>query len=121
MEQIEKIIDIKKSKEDHRASLLSRIAASKLENPSKMINVTEVFHDYLSKIKKHFYAEKKKVINKNYKSMLAYAKGDTGNYNSEEIAQAKSTFSKLQEKYAYDQDTANRCLQFLLVNRPLEG
>lgn len=117
MDDVETILCIKKTKNEHRNTLLSRIAAYKLENPSKEIIVAEVFYDYLEKIKGHFYEKKRKTVENIFRAMIAVSKNDTKLFDEDDIAKAKETFINVKEKWNYDFDSTVECLQFLLANK----
>ena len=121
MDQVEGILKIDKQKDEHRNSLLSRIAAFKLENPDSKIVVGDVFYDYLEKIKKHFYLEKRSIIENIYQVMLALAKDDTKSFNEEDVKIAKETFSEMENKYNYDFSSTVSCLRFLVQHKKMAG
>ncbi|MFK7825036.1 MAG: hypothetical protein AB8G05_12850 [Oligoflexales bacterium] len=119
MEQVEDILKIDKQKDIHRNSLLSRIAAFKLENPDSKIIVADVFYDYLAKIKKHYYLEKQSIIEHIYQVMLALAQDDTKSFDEEDVKTAKQTFDEMQKKYQYDFSSTVSCLKFLVQHKKI--
>lgn len=119
MRDIEKIIGITAHVEEHRKNLLSRIAAFKIEHPKEDVNIAYVFHDFLEKIRKHFYMEKRKIIEDNFKTMVEMYQKNIPNTHREASEMAEATFTKLEEIYGYDRESAYKCLQFLLMKRRL--
>lgn len=119
MDQVENILKIDKQKDTHRNSLLSRIAAFKLENPDSKIVVGDVFYDYLAKIKNHYYLEKRSIIEHIYQVMLALAKDDIKGFNDEDLQIAKDTYAAMEEKYNYDFTSTLSCLKFLVRHKKL--
>ncbi len=117
MEDIEKIIGIKKQKADHRTDLLSRIASYKLENPNQSISIPLIFEEYLNKIKAHYYHEKEKVIQNQIKVMISYSQNETDIYSEADIRKAKETYKNLADQFGYDEVSAFRCLQFLMKEK----
>lgn len=118
MEEIEKILGVTTGESQrHRESMLSKIAAYKLENPEKSIEVNKIFYNSLQKIKSHFYNEKKEKIDKNFKNMLLVNTEDEKTLNNEDIEIARSTFSELESKFGYSQKATLKCLKYYLSNK----
>ncbi len=117
MEDVEKIIGIKKSKQDHRADLLSRIASYKLEHPDQAISIPVIFEEYLQKIKGHYYLEKEKVIQKIVKVMIAYYQKEADTFAEKDLETAKAAYHNLENQFGYDKESAFRCLQFLMKEK----
>lgn len=119
MSEVEKLLKLDGSTTDHRANLLSRIAAYKLENPDSPMNIPIIFSDYLEQIRSHFYHKKRGVIEQNYKAILSFANNDLDFLSTKEIDLAKNTFDRLQTRYGYDQESAHKCLQFLVQHKKI--
>lgn len=112
MGDVEQIIAVDVPVADHRNILLNRIAAFRIENPHKEIKVGELFQDHLSAIKQHFYNEKRKVIEANYKAILAIESGEP--IREEEKTLAKTTLNNMEKQFGYSQSSIYNCLKFIL-------
>ncbi len=117
MTEIEKIIKVTTPVERHREAILGKIAAFKIDNPSKDIRVVEIFSDYLKALEEHYFKERQISVDSNYKVMLSLNTDAEKNYKKEEVDLAKITFENLKQKFGYDQISAEECLRFLLTFR----
>ena len=117
MKEVEGIIEVKQDVEEHRRSLLSRIAAFKIEHPEQEINIGVVFHDFMAKIKQRHFEEKRKIIEQNFKNMVEVYREQTTNLNSEEVTLAETTFENLSKSHGYDRTSVFQCIQHLLLKR----
>jgi serine protein kinase len=115
MSDMEGILGVSGSKDDHRMGLLSRIAAFRIENPDKTIHISELFQDFLRKIKAHYYKEKSKLIEANIKTMVALHKKMP--LSPGEEAFARRTYGRLESLYGYDRESAFHCLKALLMKK----
>lgn len=114
MTDVEKIIGTLETPQKHREGLLNRIAAYKLENPDSTISVTHIFSDILSKIQEHYYNEQKKIVEKNYESMLKVETTEEQSLDKKDLEAALRTYEALDSKYGYDRESAKSCLRFLI-------
>ena len=121
MEDVEQILDVSKKKDEHRNTLLSRIAAFKIDHPEDQIDVSQVFYDFLEKIKNHYYKKMKVRIDEIYRTMLSLAKGDTKLIDKDLLGQAEKTFVNLEKQYHWPKESTIECLQFLLSQRKVAG
>ena len=117
MNEVEKIIGVTGSIDRHRQNVLGRVAAYKIDNPGKSIEITEVFQDYLRKIQDHYYSERKKVVEDNFRAMHALGQGEEKNLTKDEVELAKTTFSELQSRFGYDEESARQSLRFLMNHK----
>jgi serine protein kinase len=118
MRDVEKILGVQGSAERHRENILARIAAWKVENPSAKLDFGDVFHDILRKIQDHYWTEKAKVIEANWRAMLLLGSDEERNLSAKEIEQARSTYNTLESRFGYNEKAARDCLKFLLnINR----
>lgn len=116
MEQVEKILEITQAAE-HRASILRRIAAQKVEHPDQEIQLPQIFSDHIGKIKDHFYEEKRKMIEDNMQDMLAYRQHKKNTLTQDQQEMVEKIFGNLETHFGYPREMAHHCLQFLLKNR----
>ncbi|MGE0172194.1 MAG: hypothetical protein AB7T49_05390 [Oligoflexales bacterium] len=121
MKEVEQILKVSGPVEKHRESLLGRIAAYRLDNPSEAIVVTKVFHDFLKAIQNHYYRERQKKVDVIFKAMLTLDTPDAKSLDPEESALAQTTFQQLEAKYGYDIVSARSCLKFLMTFKSLTG
>jgi predicted Ser/Thr protein kinase len=119
MGDIEKILKIPSAVDKHREGMLGRIAAYKLDHPNETIVVAKVFHDYLKTIQEHYYNERKKKVESNFKAMLMLDTPDDRNLTSEERELAKITYTQLEKRYGYDPMAARDCVRFLIKHKSL--
>jgi serine protein kinase len=117
MKEMEKILKIQIPTEKHREALIGRIAATKIERPSEPINIPRIFHEQLEAIKAHYYDERKKQVDDNFKVMLAIANGDSQAIASEDLELAESTYQQLEKRFGYTRSAAAESLRFLLTQR----
>jgi predicted Ser/Thr protein kinase len=114
MKEIEEVINVQGSVERHREGLLSRIAAYKLDNPTKSIEVTIVFEEILKKIQDHYYNQRRQMVDANYQHMLAIGTDTERNLNPSDLKLAQDSYAELERRFGYDYDSARECLKFML-------
>jgi serine protein kinase len=114
MRDVEKIIGINISAVRHRELLLSKVAAYKLENKERKIELGDVFADYLKKIYAHYHREHDSVVKQNTQNMLMLSTESKDNLASEELIKAQEIFRELENRFNYDYDSALTCLKFLV-------
>ncbi len=112
MEEVESILHITGSISEHRNNLLSRIAAFRIDNPHQNIVVSQLFQDYLGAIKEHSYNEKRKVIDTNFKTMIALEAGEKVDDESRTLAE--TTFENLETKFGYSRTASADCMKFVM-------
>lgn len=118
MSDIESILAVESSDVfRHRNSLLSRIAAFRIEHPDEEIIINHVFNDYLEKIKFHFYEKMKQRILEIYHAMLSLASGGVPDHNIELYDQAEKTFENMEKRFGWQKESVTECLRFLLKER----
>lgn len=117
MKEVERILKISGPIEKHRESLLGRIAAAKIEKPNEPISVSRIFHEYLDTIKAHYYDERKKQVEDNFKVMLSLDTPEARNFSKDEIELAENTYRNLESKFGYPRAAAVESLKFLLSSR----
>jgi len=117
MEIVEKILGVTGSVESHRSNLLNKIAASKLENPKKVIKIEELFHLQLTKIKNHFFSENKKVIENNLQSMLKAFQGNP--CDEKDLKEAKQTYRRMWKDHGYSEYAVYKSIQALVEKQTL--
>jgi predicted Ser/Thr protein kinase len=116
MDDVEKLLRVPNGdKLNYRKSLLSRIAAKKIENPNKEIIISEIFVDLLDSIKNHYYKERKEKIDYALKVMMSIGSEDEKNYSSAEIAEANESYRNLESKFGYSFDNAHDSIKFIIV------
>jgi len=117
MRDLEKVIGITGNIEKHRESVLGRVAAWKIENPSAKIDISGIFPDYLRKAHEHYYEEKAKVIDSAQKAMLALGTDSEKSLADQERDLARTGFSQLEKRFGYSERAARSSLKFLITNR----
>ena len=71
MKDIEDILKPTLAVDKFRESLITKLAARKIENPNEEIVVVEVFDDILQKIESHYYKKKEDKVKKTLEAILA--------------------------------------------------
>lgn len=117
LKDVEKILGVTTNALEHRKSLLSKIAAWKIENPSKDLVISELFEDLLGKIKGHYFKERENNVKSTCNAMLKYFNDQKKDLTSEEIKFAETTFKNLKEKHGYKEEVAFETLKFLLSQK----
>lgn len=122
MEEVEEILGIRaEDRESHRTSLLSRIAAWKIENPQKDYSVSSVFSDLLGKVKHHFFAAQERQVQKICHQIIELHGGAQedapASADSEQIEAATSTLAHLKSRYGYHEVAVVRSLRILLSSK----
>lgn len=115
MSDIENLLQLSTTVHEHRNNLLSRIAAFKIDNPKKDVKVSELFHDFLSAIKEHSYNEKRKVIDSNFKNMIAIERGEAVDKESEKLADL--TYKNMEELFGYSRQSTFDCMRFVFKQK----
>jgi predicted Ser/Thr protein kinase len=115
MSEIEGLLQLNVSVNEHRNTLLSRIAAFRIENPTKDVVVRTLFHDYLTAIKEHSYNEKRKIIELNFKAMIALERGEKIDEESEKMAMY--TYKNMEEMFSYSRQATYDCMRFVFKQK----
>ena len=111
MEAVEKIINPKSSKENFRQSLLSTMAAWKIDHPQQQKPlISEVFNDLLTKLKNHYYQQQRNQIDELCINMIKLSQKDKNHHDlsPKTTNQLHQTFKTLEKKYHYSE---NACIQ----------
>ena len=116
MEQVEKILGVSGDSERHRQGILGKIAAYKIDNKGAEIDTAVIFEEYHEKLEKHYYNEKRQMIEQNFRVMAKLKEGDHSIESSERKI-AEATFANLESKFGYDEETAMDCLRFLMQQK----
>ena len=117
MTELEKIIKISGSVERHREGILGKVAAYRIDHPANLIDVAEIFADYLKTIEDHYYGERKAAVDRNFEVMLNLDTDNEKNFKEDEVRLARETFTNLEQKFGYDRISADACLRFILKYR----
>ena len=115
MDNVEKIIGIKDNQHRHRESVLSRLAAFKLDHHDREVNLQEIFSDFVEKIRTYYFKKNEKQVQENFKTMLSLDKSDH-KLAAEEIKLAEATFMSLKDRHGYSKEMVLEQLKFL-INR----
>lgn len=115
MNDIEDILEVTDAdKEKHRQDILQKIAAYKIENRAKKINIFNIFHNYLSKIKDYYQKEQQKLLDSNYKVILSLGTANEFNLTDKEKELALNTLNNLDKKFGYDEISAKEIIKFVV-------
>ena len=115
MVKIENIINPQNTK-DFRESLLSSMAAWKIDNPDKDFVISEVFNDLLNKLKNHFYHEKTQLIKNLCINIIKLSKKDTEqlNISDKDKKQVQKTMDNLINKFGYSETSILKSIMHLI-------
>lgn len=117
MSNVEKILKVESNVEEYRSDLLNKIAAKKIENPSREIKIDVLFKAQLDKIKNHFFLEQRRVIETNYASMLNSINSDEKNNDlKQQEKQAQITYKNMNTEYGYSKQAVYQSIQFIMKN-----
>ena len=114
MREVEKILGITDSVERHRESLLTRLAAWKIENKLVAIDVSTIFQDILSRLQEHYFNDRKTLVQNNFQAMLALDTDEERSLDSKQRETVRETYRQLESQLGYDSDSARECLKFTL-------
>ena len=115
MTDIENTLQITGSVSEHHNNMLTRIAAYRIENPSKTVVISELFRDILGAIKEHSYNEKRKVIDSNFKTMIALERGESVDDGSRE--HALQTYENMEKFFGYTRSATYECMRFVFKQK----
>lgn len=114
MREIERILGVQGSVERHRESLLSRLAAWRLDHPKEELDINTLFQDIMLKIQEHYYGQRRTIVQGVYQAMLSLGTEDERSLSDKDRQQAKDTFSELDRRFGYDEISARESLKFML-------
>lgn len=115
LENVENILILNEGIDLHRNTLITRVAAWKIDHPQDHINVETLFPEHLAAIKKHFYSEKQTIIENNMKNMIHLSKEN--NLKEKQKKEAELIYKNLEKDFGYSQEMARDCLIWLLKYR----
>ncbi len=116
MEDVEKLLKVPGGdKLSYRKSLLSRIAARKIENPDKDIVISEIFVDLLDAIKAHYYKERKDKIDFALKAMMSLDTPEQKDFSESDLNKARDAYKNLENQFGYSFENAQASIKFMIV------
>ena len=117
MGEVERILDMATDKQNYRELLLRKIAAYQLDNREKKVHINAVFPDLLDRLRRHYFKEREKLVQKNNIAMLAVESGQTAEISSKEKVLAETTIARLQSRFSYDRFSIVECLKFMMAHK----
>ena len=114
IKSVEDILCKNQTKTEHRNSLLSRVAAFRLENLDSPIDVSIVFHEYLQEIKNHYFEKKRVEIDQIILEMINTAPTQTNSSPEDDNHISIQTFKNMKKKYGYCHQSVLICLKALV-------
>jgi len=116
MDEVERLLKVTSTdKLSYRKSLLSRIAAKKIENPQKDIIIAEIFSDLLEGIKNHYFNQRKEKVDASMRVMLALNTPEEKNLSDSDIQEAKQAYRELESRFGYNFDAAQSSIKFMII------
>ena len=111
------VLPAKENKEDFRRSLISQIGAWSLENHGKKPNYRELFSGFIDKLESEFFAERRKVIERNLELIIQCANGDGASLQNEERTTADLAIKVMNERFNYPTACVSECAAYILKTR----
>ena len=102
---------------DFRGNLISAIGASFIDNPDENVEYKRIFPKQFSALKRSFYEERAKQIEKIQRQLLVYFEGEQSSLTSQELQAVEQTIGNLRERYGHNDDSAREAVAFLLGQR----
>jgi predicted Ser/Thr protein kinase len=118
MSEVEKLLGVTSSVSDHRQGLLARLAAWRLENKSKALDLSLVFAAERRKIERHYFDEKEELINATRKAMLALDTDEAKHFAPRELELARATYKELERRFHYTSEAARKLVAATFSRNP---
>ncbi len=117
MLQVERVLMAKgEPVEEFRRSLISQIAAQKLEQPESDIDYAQLFHHYLKKLKDDYYAQQRKIIEHAQQCFLALVDKNENQLDAKDKEMAQ-TLQRNLHAMGYNDSSARNAMAYLSKNR----
>lgn len=113
MDEIETLIFDSGEKKENREKIFSKIAAWRVENPSKEIVLEKIFKYELKEISKKIYSKKEEDIKRIQSSMIMYGSSDYNKLPMEIYDVCEQTFNNLEKNFGYSKKNAWESLVFV--------
>ena len=120
MQDVERQLDVKIDKDEFRNSVLSKIAAYKIENPDKPVILDEVLSEYFQALNKHYYQSKLTQVAEVNQDMLVLNTPDVKIISEERKKMAQMTLGNLKSQFGYCDECALASLAYMLQHKKKE-
>ena len=117
METVEDILSIDTDNRDsHRQIMLNRIAAFRVENPERKVDLEEIFADFAEKIRTFYFYKNAKQVQANFQNILSLDNADY-QLTDKQRQLAKTTLNNLVKTYGYTKEMVITQLKFMIDSR----
>lgn len=117
MRDVEKRLGLEGNVNDIRAGVLQRIGAWRMDNPTAVLDLSEIFQEQHARLTDSFYQEKRQAADRVKHNLMAYMVDGGTNLQPDDRAQVEQTLAQLETKFGYTHDCAAEVLGFLLKTR----
>ncbi|MCC6872806.1 MAG: serine protein kinase PrkA [Sandaracinaceae bacterium] len=124
MANVEKMLEVDKSKPDFRRDLISTIAAHAIDNPGVKVDYTRVFPRYLAKLREATYGTRRKQLLGIAQDVLVILSGEEGaisGLDGERAPAARATLARFYSEHGYAASSARDALGELVRGRYGKG
>lgn len=116
MGEFETKIHLKGDKREFRQSLISKIAASKIDNPERELVLKDVFADYFQDLNDHYLNERRKDLHQVYDDMMLIGSQSDSVINQKRKNRVEQVYQNLQTNFGYCEHCAKNSLTYLIKN-----
>ncbi|MCB9640713.1 MAG: AAA family ATPase [Myxococcales bacterium] len=122
MQEVEVILMSKdEAHDDFRNSLISKVAASSLENPGQKIDLAQLFSDFVRTLERDFFAKHKKRLERIARHVLILLVDTKHGLADSEAKEAQETIQKLTEDFGYSKPCVREMVGLLVRKRYAES
>lgn len=118
MAEVERALESKGDPVEFRRNVISKVAAWAIDHPGKKVVYSEIFADYLVRLREATYAERKKAIAAIARALLAVlAEGSAPAPSADDRKAAMETLARLRDRFHYCDSCAKDAVVLLLKER----
>jgi predicted Ser/Thr protein kinase len=100
-----------------RQSVLSQIAAWKIDHPKETVHYQSMFPKYLQRLRETYYEKRKKQVQKRAENMLKHLSGEGGEMMADDREEAEAMVARMRDRFGYCDSCARDATSFLLRRR----
>jgi serine protein kinase len=101
-----------------RRSLIASIGAYRLDHPdAKEMDTQVIFPDLYKRLRDHYYAERRRQLERNKADVLRYLSGERGSLDEKARKHVESTLASLRDRFGYCEHCAQDAVMFLMRRR----
>ncbi len=118
MGSIEKLLDLKESKDKFRSQVITRIAAWSLDHPKDAIDYQALFPEIHSALRDNFYKERNRLLTLIEEDILKFGTDEFELLSDQDKRQVEHALCNMNENYGYCEACARDVIAFVLRYRP---